>query len=1260
MAPSAESNAPQRPPGGSPAPPRASPPPLPPSAERRSLQEGRSKTPDLHVDPLVPLRDAAANRHQDSPPQHASPAPPYSTISQQGTPLAALLSPPLAASPPPDLLGFNPQGLMFSPMSPRSNCPSANGPPAVAALEHWLNVREEVQQAQTAQDAVREERTTLQTALAHKREQLQVLRSQLEALEAECAHFASVELELAEREARLSIVTEQARDLAMCAVASPRRIELWVTAALRKLGTHRKQFEEYERLASRPSAWDGIIAKDIPRTLSCITVPGDKDEAAEERIRRVLRVWVARSEDEGFGCGYVQSMNFVCAIPCVLLESFPPHVAFGACCAALEEGVMPDVYASWPPLAGLLAVQEVFAAEMEQRVPRITQALDGCLTGFLGLLLPKWLMTLFAGVLPAPLLIRIWDEILSESSHTSQRMEASLAIRRLETSQATGGSQPLSVALHRTGGASCIVTLKWAMALIAAHEDLVVDAVESLDPMVTPREVVAFDVMQKAVARLSPDWLPGDAGVWDAQRIRSAHAQHLQRLREEVAGQRLSRSVAVDRTALGELRAEFDKLRGPLQQRRSVQVMVPPVSEDASDLGLIFASGSRVVLAVNAQQGLPALTGWQLRAVCGAALAPGADLSEPWQEWQVCRWEWESGRHGGYEPFDSADSCALEESWTSGKGRYTTRGLSFNSRDRILYTYDFECMQEKAHDTGKQRTIRRTQCTAGELWREVPASARHKGVELWFEASGHLDVYENQVFMKGGGWGPPKQGTVSAWTDATGNAVDLDAVQPPEACVWDGPWQVDRTMGGGAEGWLYAEKGFSGWFKEAVGERDTVRRRCWRRGYVSCLPPANLDQEEAPENADMDTIELEALAPLIHRFVPDYKMELLPNLFRLLDTHGSGRIGFYNLMVGVSMLEMNTVDGHLRLLHNLYDSDADGRMSKEETERLVDVLRTAAHARRVIGKQGAVVRSSALSRLGSASQLGHLRRVLDSPSAAQHRQRQTLLPPGSTVVISAEEGELFSVWWVHGAGRGEEQSAVELRKGYVRQSETQPAPHDADDDLDEDTFIAHLFHGKAGDGQIDADTWAQTGWTTPLFWRALSEAGVPIGQMPEAASSPAAPSFSLSPQLSMSGCPRNLPSPMGPSKRGGSPGAHLASAANQHGLLTPRRMLSSPRTSCAGDYPRRREEHVRKDTPCSQAGGKRGSITSAVSAAMSAPSSLPAALRPQSRTGTGDLQALPPPADQHLSSSDSASTQSSSHTGLPTTPPARPARRGSR
>eukprot|EP01065_Artemidia_motanka_P014728 TRINITY_DN18570_c0_g2_i1.p1 TRINITY_DN18570_c0_g2~~TRINITY_DN18570_c0_g2_i1.p1 ORF type:complete len:1167 (+),score=332.09 TRINITY_DN18570_c0_g2_i1:90-3590(+) len=1004
---------------------------------------------------------------------------------------------------------------------------------------------------------VRDELLMLRQQQFDVRSELAELYARARVLEAEAAGIDKNVEEAAERERRLELTQEEHNSYLLQWCAYPKRLAKWREIGKAKLRTLRRSFDEYVRLANKPSAWDGIIAKDIPRTLSGISLPGDGDTTTEECIGQILRAWVARSEDEGFGCGYVQSMNFVTAVPCVLLAG-SPDVAFGLCCAALEDGTLPETYSSWPPLAGLMAGHELLAEEIERRLPKLHAALGSCVEGLMGLVLPRWLMTCFAGAVPGGVLVRIWDDMLA-AVNTS-----------LPTLSRTGSDTPRTA---RTYGGACVVCVKWSVALLAWLEDRVVTALAELGPHDAPPDVAAFSVIQAGMAELPADWTPQDTGPWDAQRTKRRHSELLMRLRADVGHQRLSHAVAMDQEALNALRAEFENLRGSTrEQGRWVDVELTPF-DGASDMGLIFAPGSTVVLAVNRaattaagykRKPVPPLTGWHLRAVDGAALSPGADLGQSWVEWKANRWEWESTRTGSFEPFGAADTFALEENWESGRGRFTTRGLSFNSRERALYTYDFGRMEEVAHDTGDRRTIRRTEVLAGDDWSrrqcdlgDVEAAT----VVCRFEASGECTAYENQMWAGSRGWATPPKSAAPPFSDVAGEPIERDDAEAPMACSWDGPWKVDRSVGGGTDGWLYAAKSFTDTFTEAP--EGVVRRRRWVRVYSSIVPPAEIEEEQSSAGTTEESIDLVGLAPIFNRVIPKYDIELLPNLFRLLDVRHTGRIGSYALMVGVSMLEGGTVDAQLRLLHNLHDADADGHLHVDEAERLVGTLCAVANGRKEIGERGAALQPppDLVRTLSDPSANGT---PLDlSVSVLQNRSvdlgsstflsgtprgaKRVPLPlqSGQTVVVTDQLDDLVEIWWVHWPSN--DGGAIEMRRGYVREHDT-VAAHEGEEGSDAmpsshqddpSVILQRLFATTADDVQrsLTADVWAQAA-SERVVWKALSEAGIPLGQQTSSllarrrsAGNPgAAPVGFLSPSLSASAAPlrhnKSLPSPV--------------------------------------------------------------------------------------------------------------------------------------
>eukprot|EP01062_Namystynia_karyoxenos_P065904 TRINITY_DN59958_c0_g1_i1.p1 TRINITY_DN59958_c0_g1~~TRINITY_DN59958_c0_g1_i1.p1 ORF type:complete len:1377 (+),score=323.48 TRINITY_DN59958_c0_g1_i1:77-4207(+) len=1079
------------------------------------------------------------------------------------------------------------------------------------------------------------------------------LQERLAAAQQEAAAL-SVQLAVAaEDQARKAMVEEEYQQRAQACCFNPARAERWRQIGRLRLGALRggKSYEYYEKLAERPGASDEQIAKDMPRTLGGIRLLKERHgEASEARIRCTLRAWVARSESEGSGCGYVQGMNNVCAVPCLVMAGCDPAEIFGVCLAALEDVAMPDTYAAWPMLVGLTATRAVLVEEVATRLPRFAEAIGGktVLDQLLTLLVPSWLLCLWGPAMAGPVLLRLWDEMLECVAQSLQQGCS-------ETPHSSPGT--------RGTWHPATVPLRWAVSLIASLEDQVLDALApGAERSGLEAEHIAFQILRDGVLQLPPDFEPPATGPWDMQSVLRRHATMVQELKAEAEPKRLGSVVSISEDDLRHLRAEFEKLRGSaLERRRSAEVRLPG---DSDSLGLIFAESSAVVIAV--ARGLPSLTGWQLRAVNGAVLDRNAVLTQPWTEWPVLCWEFESERFcDSYEPFGAADACLLEESWGAGRGRLTTRGMSFNHRDRVLYTYEFTRMQEMSHDTGKVRGIRRRETRAGLLCAEgrrcststtatvgeghfspnqkesgsggflnraacswtglfksggakepgsgssTPVNAPLNGFKSWgshcaagsgdghltlyFEADGEAVVYENQTFRRG--WGPPPKGMAPAWSDAAGQAVDdPEHLEPPPACRWEGSWRVDRSAGAGADGWLFAQRSFSDRFQEEQAETDTVRRRRLVRRYTPIVPPAVLPTEHKAPEAHDEGADIERLAPILARVCPGYPMERFPNLFRLLDARNTGKVDFYALTIGLSMLGPGTVDAKLRLLHNLYDTDADEHLTREECERLATTLQEVACARRLIAKAGTLadigVKSPVtppltsprsrnqteesscfenLSRKGSQQSLtvpvltARPNAHQDEPQAlelsmADTRQRTGTattgggrgrpsrrpvpLASGMTVVVQGEEGDYYHVWWVMHQNRRGLQDAwlpAELRDGYVRKSDTVPllsaeeggVEETAAEDLRKSLW---MLMGPQPHAKLSADDWAQAAREHPVAWHALTEAAVPLDGQGGGGDTTLALSGAGSPSPVLLNYSAPLRSPANRSARGGAGG----------------------------------------------------------------------------------------------------------------------------
>eukprot|EP00662_Eupelagonemidae_sp_cell21_P035743 gene35743-1187_t len=281
----------------------------------------------------------------------------------------------------------------------------------------------------------------------------------------------------------------------------------WLRTGRERAKALNRTWAEYHRLGQKGGKWDSQVEKDVPRTMAAVQekrADGADSRAPQERqLRRVLRAWVARSEEEGLGTGYVQGMNFRCALPLHVLTlagAADDAALFGLCCVALEDFGFPETFSMWPPLAGLLATRQLLQEECRHRVPELVAALgEAGLDALCGLLAPHWLLPLFCGILPVPVLCRVWDECIR--------------LRR------------------DPGGAA--VPLRHCVGLLAHFAPDVADCVEqhaadaglpggaALDPSMS--SVFAFKLVTDGTRRLPADWECPDTGEWDIEPLRRRH-----------------------------------------------------------------------------------------------------------------------------------------------------------------------------------------------------------------------------------------------------------------------------------------------------------------------------------------------------------------------------------------------------------------------------------------------------------------------------------------------------------------------------------------------------------------------------------------------------------------------------------------------------------------------------------------------------------------------------------------------------------------
>eukprot|EP01062_Namystynia_karyoxenos_P082993 TRINITY_DN9457_c0_g1_i1.p1 TRINITY_DN9457_c0_g1~~TRINITY_DN9457_c0_g1_i1.p1 ORF type:complete len:994 (+),score=200.69 TRINITY_DN9457_c0_g1_i1:77-3058(+) len=987
-------------------------------------------------------------------------------------------------------------------------------PPFLAAAGALEAAEEEWDHAGHRLDVLRAVERDTQGRVEQLRRQLAEAERDLQAAGCACAQQA-------ESVARARCVADEALSLAAIADSDAARAVRWCVAARRKrraaaLGS----VAEAERIAD-PCTMQ--IGKDAMRTFPAIEgMPGSRDNASE-RLVAVLRAWCQRAARHGLAAGYVQGMNFRAAMPVLVLGD---EDAFALACLLIEEAAPPGTWAAAPPLVGMQASRAVIEEEVRRRLPRLAAALGEQLSLFLALLAPCWLIPLFVGALPWRVAIAAIDDIVEAASN------------ELGGAAVPGGSPTDATDSQRAAAAALAVHLWWFVGILERLEGGLLAALhrdhgsEAQSCMGEQKATAAFHAIRELTQRLPNGFRPRASSGWEPRALWQRHGEALERLTAEFEATRLRPRTRLQQEELDALRQEFDLLRRPMRLARQ-EVSVPTAA--FRDGMVVFEAGGQVVLAVH-RDAVPAggeLTGWRLRAVDDCVVTAGADLgSTAWRDWPLARWYYRvrqdperspraralpSTRRilrrasapscsppatptaaADWLPFDTGEAWRLEDARERGSS-CDTRRLSLAASHPSLYSFNLGQMTMTCHSSGQQYELARMVVTPEELAAERPTVDSHL---LVLEAGGEMVVYEHEHLSGRHGWqsrGLPKQ------LQQCGPA-EREQLQPPSGCTWEGSWRLDRSVGGDPGGWLYAEN-YSGPFRPtAAAAADRYRRRRWLRHYrPGALPAAALDRA-APGQKEVG-IGLEELAEVTARVAPSYPAECLAGLFRLLDVRREGRVDFYHLIVGLAMLGPGSAEEKLRLLFDLYDVDGKGTLTKEDLVVLVNALHEVAHTPAAV-----LCAEGGGTELYSAPGGPRVRLITERcPVTVLSRD------PRWARVQLREKGSVC-VGWVAAA-------SVEVPPSPV-------AP--ASGGQQAEGVAARLLALSGSRRRLSADAWVQGAAQQPVFWRAVSAAGIDVDYAAPPSKSPGI--FSL--HSAMPGAPQRSP-PISPDD----------SAAGSNGLV---------------------------------------------------------------------------------------------------------------
>ncbi|CAE8627308.1 unnamed protein product [Polarella glacialis] len=171
------------------------------------------------------------------------------------------------------------------------------------------------------------------------------------------------------------------------------------------------------------------ILKDLARTPESLLVAAGLFEGTESRVQRatverLLMTFAHHRPD----VGYCQGLNFVAALLlCVLGNEHSAFVVFCGLMSKLPE----EMFCSDPErLASCrLALQDRVWRALAADRPRLAAHLDSIGLD-LNLFLPRWLTTVFSGVLSVPATVRLWDHVLGAGGHgAAVRLALAIVLR---------------------------------------------------------------------------------------------------------------------------------------------------------------------------------------------------------------------------------------------------------------------------------------------------------------------------------------------------------------------------------------------------------------------------------------------------------------------------------------------------------------------------------------------------------------------------------------------------------------------------------------------------------------------------------------------------------------------------------------------------------------------------------------------------------------------------------------------------------------
>ncbi|KIV94947.1 hypothetical protein PV10_02661 [Exophiala mesophila] len=176
---------------------------------------------------------------------------------------------------------------------------------------------------------------------------------------------------------------------------------------------------EYQRLSQQQSPYDGLIGKDVGRSFPNVDMFREKDGEGQRMLGKVLKAFSLYDDK----IGYCQGLGFV--VGPLLMHMSEPE-AFSVLVKLMENYDLRSCYL--PDLSGLHLRIYQFQQLLSRHLPELSNHLDHLKVE--PLYVSQWFLSFFAVTCPLPMLLRIYDVILSEgATETLMRVALSLMQR---------------------------------------------------------------------------------------------------------------------------------------------------------------------------------------------------------------------------------------------------------------------------------------------------------------------------------------------------------------------------------------------------------------------------------------------------------------------------------------------------------------------------------------------------------------------------------------------------------------------------------------------------------------------------------------------------------------------------------------------------------------------------------------------------------------------------------------------------------------